>query len=269
MRPHDLLPGLYAALARTGWRKSAALDAAFRRAYFLYKRLFEDPFHELVQARPELFHAGHVLDVGANIGYTASVFARAVDPGYAVYAFEPEAANFAALERLARRWPGVIRPIHAAVGESSGEVDLQLSETHPGDHRVLTERLQTSVGTGKHARVQRVRQVSIDDFLRATRPAPSPVRFVKVDVQGSEISVCRGMRELITSTRDPLCVAIEYEPTMTRAMGFEPTEALDLFLAHGFELRVLERGGRVVPCATSELEARLGARGYLDLLFLR
>ncbi len=263
------LPGLYAALSKLGWRRSAALDALFRRAYFAYKRRIEDPFYNLTRASPELFRGGHVLDVGANIGYTASVFADAVDPGFGVFAFEPEGANFAALEALARKHrPGVIRPVRAAVGEREGEIELWLNETHPGDHRVRTGSLEASASSARFSRSEKVRQVSIDGFLESIDPPLAPVRFVKIDVQGFELPVCLGMTRLIDST-GPLCVAMEYDPAMMRDMGFSPAECLSFFLERGFELRCLEQSGKALPCAVSELEARLAPRGYRDLLFTR
>ena len=74
-------------------------DALFSRSYFVYKRLVEDPFHALLRSRPELLRGGHVVDVGANIGYHARLFARGLDPGWMVVAIEPEPRNFAMLER--------------------------------------------------------------------------------------------------------------------------------------------------------------------------
>src|SRR5260370_7614347 len=47
---------------------------AFISSYFLYKRLYEDPYWFLIRQRPELFLNGDILDIGANIGYTASFF---------------------------------------------------------------------------------------------------------------------------------------------------------------------------------------------------
>jgi len=43
---------------------------AFISSYFLYKRLYEDPYWFLIRHRPELFLKGDILDIGANIGYT-------------------------------------------------------------------------------------------------------------------------------------------------------------------------------------------------------
>jgi len=55
--------------------------------YFLYKRWYEDPFWALAKRSPELFANGDILDIGANIGYTASVFAAAATAPGRVYAF--------------------------------------------------------------------------------------------------------------------------------------------------------------------------------------
>src|SRR5438874_3009000 len=97
----DLLLRAYAAAERSGALRLAPLEWLFVRSYFAYKRLFEDSFARLLRDRPELFRGGHVIDAGANVGYTARVFARAVEPPYRVYAFEPDATNFRRLTRFA------------------------------------------------------------------------------------------------------------------------------------------------------------------------
>src|SRR5271155_2052769 len=75
----------------------------FLFSYFLYKRWYEDPFWALAKRSPELFTCGDILDIGANIGYTACVFAAAAKPPAKIYAFEPDLASFATLEEIVRR----------------------------------------------------------------------------------------------------------------------------------------------------------------------
>ena len=70
---------------------------------FLYKKLFEDPFWNLVRRQPKLFQNGDVLDIGANIGYTSAVFAGALKPDSKVYAFEPDQLSYGLLEEVIRR----------------------------------------------------------------------------------------------------------------------------------------------------------------------
>src|SRR5688572_22445917 len=69
------------------------LERPFIAFYFLYKRYLEDPFARLLQDHPTLLHHGSVLDIGANVGYTTTLFAQFVDTKSRVYAFEPEKTN--------------------------------------------------------------------------------------------------------------------------------------------------------------------------------
>src|SRR2546430_16632021 len=103
----------YALAHLTGFLNTRVGDALFSRAYFAYKRR-EDPHARLIRAHPELFRGGNVIDVGANIGYTAVLFARAIDDPFKVFALEPEQENFQRLERKLARYqgagPGVALP---------------------------------------------------------------------------------------------------------------------------------------------------------------
>src|SRR5690242_12041412 len=89
-----LLTGAYSRARRSGLLETTAGRWLFTSSYNLYKRYLEDPFHALAGRHPELFRGGHILDIGANIGYTSMVFARAIEPAYRVYSFEPEEFNF-------------------------------------------------------------------------------------------------------------------------------------------------------------------------------
>jgi len=86
--------GAYALARKSGFLDTRLGESTLDHAYFAYKRFVEDPFAALATRHPELFRGGNILDVGANIGYTASVFARASSEGFQVYAFEPEEKNW-------------------------------------------------------------------------------------------------------------------------------------------------------------------------------
>ncbi len=233
-----LLLRAYELAERSGALRLPLLEWLFVRGYFAYKRLVEDSFARLVRARPELFRGGHIIDAGANVGYTARVFARAVEPPYRVYAFEPDATNFRRLTRFAG--DDRIVPVHAALGEVEGTIELWHNDGHPGDHRVVAGDVRSFAGARES-----VPMTTVDAFARTL---DHPVRFVKIDVQGYEPAVLRGMKETL---HGDVVVAVEYAPAHIAALGFDPQEVFELL--RGFTIE------------------RLGdeSRGYVDLLCIK
>jgi hypothetical protein len=85
----------YARARTAGLLESRWARSLFVTAYFAYKRHLEDPFADLVATRRDLFAGGDILDIGANVGYSAVLFTQALDAARRVHAFEPEAGNLA------------------------------------------------------------------------------------------------------------------------------------------------------------------------------
>jgi protein-L-isoaspartate O-methyltransferase len=122
----------YSLVKRSGFLRTSLGRRLFRSAYFLYKRYIEDDLQDLVLSFPALIGTGNVLDIGANIGYTAAVLARAAQPGCKVYAYEPEPFNFRILQQTARHpeFEGRIVPIQLAVGAEDGTIELLINDRH-------------------------------------------------------------------------------------------------------------------------------------------
>jgi FkbM family methyltransferase len=256
------LTGVYSLARRSGLLDTRPGQWLFSRTYYFYKRHLEDPFRPLAARHPEFFQGGHVLDIGANIGYTSSVFALSIDPAYKVYSFEPEAFNLCLLDRLAqsRRAQGRIVPVHAAVGDEDGSIQLWRNQDHHADHRVVTSHFRevTSVG----ASVQ-VPMLKIDTFV-AQQAASFPVRFIKVDVQGYELPVLKGMQRTLESNPNVI-LALEYAPDEIRELGFRPEDLLDWLAARNYQSYSVARDGSMLPTDGPAL----GTQPYIDLLFIR
>lgn len=262
-----LLPRAYGLLNRTGVLRSRHLQRLYARSYFVYKKYVEDPFDALRGRWPGLLRGGHVLDVGANIGYTAHVFAAALSPGFRVYAFEPEQENFRGLETLVRSrgLAGRIVPVRSAVGNQAGSIALWQNRDQRSDHRIVP--LAAIAAQQPSGALQTVPITTLDSFA-ASRFAGEPVAFVKIDVQGFELSVCKGMTGLIEANPG-MSVAVEYAPDAMRALGEDPRELPAFLERRGFALHLLERTLELPRVAASRLDDVLGAKGYADLLCLR
>jgi FkbM family methyltransferase len=223
----------------------------------------------LVRSHPQLFRGGPILDVGANIGYTATLFAKAAPPEFKVYAFEPEPNNFAILGEMIKVSGSHERvvPIQAAVGQHDGDVELWRNPGSHADHRVLTSELRAGL-PGRAPELFKVPLLNLDSFLARERIRPLPC-FVKICVQGYELPVCRGLERTIDANPE-LSVALAYAPYAIKALGFDPDELVELFRSRGFSFYAIdERGGvRRVPAPVSDA-VDLGRLEYLELLLTR
>jgi FkbM family methyltransferase len=152
-----------------------------------------------------------VIDVGANIGYFTLLSAKLVtDTGY-VYAFEPEPRNYDALiHNMSINHFQNIMAMRDAVCDKCGWADLHIDSTEPGAHSIY------SVRDSFHNDV-RVNTVSIDSFAKIMN---TKVDFIKIDVEGAEKDVLRGMHEVSRANKN-LIMILEIWPYGLRRAGTE------------------------------------------------
>jgi FkbM family methyltransferase len=238
-------------------------ERVFLFAYFLYKRWYEDPFSALAKRSPELFGGGDILDIGANIGYTACVFAAALKPPAKVYAFEPDSASFAILEEIVRRKKlgDAVEIFNMAVGSADGSLEFWHNEEHSADHRVVTEQFKTLRPAAEE--ITTVAVTSVDNFVAARNL--QKISFIKIDVQGYEFAVCEGMRKTLEKF-PALCIAFEYAPDGMRELGFEPVALLDFCRSAGYHLHILTREATALAQDNRAIELATERSGYVDLI---
>ncbi len=256
--------GLYSFTRRSGLLETSFGRRLFTSSYFLYKRYLEDPFASLARRQPELFRGGDILDIGANIGYTAALFAQAANAEAKVYAFEPEPFNFRLLQSSirSRKLQDKVVAVQSAVGDRSGEIELWLNEHHHADHRIATDSLRANRQRAQERYVT-IPIISVDDFV-AQSVGGRPICLIKIDVQGYEFAVCRGMTGTLAQ-HGRAAVAVEYTPAAMEDLGYEPSAMLDWFRERGFRMYSLGKRGEL----TSGLSDELAAKGYVDLIFSR
>jgi FkbM family methyltransferase len=133
-----------------------------------------------------------VLDIGANFGlYTAAAASFVKDRGR-LYAFEANPHTFKFLQRTLYANRLVLNPnivaVNALVGEGSGRQTLYYVPEALGGATASDFGQEWADG-----RAVEVDMVTIDEFL----PADLAVDLVKIDVEGYEPFVLRGMRQTI------------------------------------------------------------------------
>jgi FkbM family methyltransferase len=156
------------------------------------------------------------VDVGANSGYFVLLAATAVGPRGRVIAFEPAPRPFARLARNVSKnhLESVVRILRAGVGEGPGRGSLYISTTEDG----MSSFVPRTFGSVE------VEVTSLDVSLKGLCP-----RLIKVDVEGSELSVLRGASFVLSSARAPW-ILFEWHPLYAgRSLWKAATDVGDVF----------------------------------------
>ena len=166
-----------------------------------------------------------VLDIGANIGIYTEFLADLVGPQGRVCAFEPEVRNVERLRKATRRLAQV-SVVQAAVAERSGTIELFVTDDFNADHRTYASE------PGR--RTVEIKAVALDDYV-----APGQrVDFIKMDIQGAELSAVRGARRLL-SRPDAPTLLFEYWPYGLHAAGHEPRSLLAELESVGYRVSTI------------------------------
>jgi FkbM family methyltransferase len=144
-----------------------------------------------------------VFDVGGYVGIYTLFFARAVGKDGMVVVFEPNPRSYEELVyNVGANGFTNVTTMHVGLGSRRERVDLFIDPVYPSRGTVLEE-------AGVEAE-----RVAIDlfplDALIAQEDLPSP-DFVKIDVEGLEMEVLRGMAETMDRCGPDLFVEIHGE----------------------------------------------------------
>ena len=181
---------------------------------------------QLRHARKFLTPGCVILDIGANFGYYACQLATSLDKNCVIYAFEPVPSNH---ERLLKnialnRLEGCIRPVKFGLSDSDGSASMTINPANTGAAHI----------TGKAGDIP---LTTLDHFCASEGIAR--VDFIKIDVEGFEVSVLRGGEETIKSSRP--VILIELNPTTLRRVGLSARDVVDMLKGFGYSLYVARR----------------------------
>jgi FkbM family methyltransferase len=178
-----------------------------------------------------------VYDIGGYEGVFTLFFARRVGPGGRLVTFEPNPRNFNKIVdnvRLNGFTNVDVRPV--AVGAAVGQAALVFptDDTACGS---LRPEIQNQLKHEKTAATIEVPIETIDHLVAAGLPEPD---FVKIDVEGLEIDVLRGMWALLTRRHPTLYIEI-HGADMDQKFA-NATAVVELLWLAGYSVRHVESG---------------------------
>jgi FkbM family methyltransferase len=209
--PGMVVPILSGRLQGRKWIVGAGVHSFWIGSYELNKQ----------RAFAELVHSGEtVFDLGANVGFYTLMASELTGPSGHVYAFEPVARNLRYLRRhLSLNAVTNVTVIEAAVSDVRGLRRFQIHESTAMGH--LNDRGQTEVRTFT------LDQLVFGNIVKVPNS-------IKIDVEGAELSVFQGARELLARHRPALLFATHSCELRSQCLRF--------LRAHGYTVRPIETG---------------------------
>lgn len=215
------------------------LDFFRNKGYWFYGR---DRERESMNLFARLIRDGDVVfDVGGNIGYMALYFARLVGTRGKCFTFEPASSNLPYIRvNIGRATYKNVVLFEIAVGAENGVTSFwsedltgQNGSIIPGYSAVQT----TAKSHGVRAQTLEVavEVVTLDSFVQRMGVVPN---FVKIDVEGAESLVLRGMENILTGARPRIMI----EVTDKREVVFETLSRADYLLFDENQRRVNHPG---------------------------
>ncbi|MFH0889243.1 MAG: FkbM family methyltransferase [Planctomycetota bacterium] len=204
--------------------------------YFSYGNVIRDMFldkYEIltVAMMKKTLHSGDTfIDVGANIGYLSAVGAGLVGKSGEVHSFEPVPEYFQRAKKMATINPDYKIIINQlALGEIEGMTQIDIFGNGNIGWNTMVPRFMKPE-TRKQAINVSVRR--LDNYIKEHNL--KNITLIKVDVEGFEFSVLKGLKDFLTETKQKPTILCENNPQVCPLLGYHLKEFFDYMKGFGY-----------------------------------
>ncbi len=151
-------------------------------------------------------------DIGSNIGVYTIFAANFVGEQGKIYSFEPQSANFSRLlDNIdVNHFFNRIIPCNLALNDKKGYFDFIYSDYDSGSaHHQLIQGDKNRVNVNDYKIAELKYATTIDDLIESKNIRPP--QHIKIDVDGNEMLILKGMSRLLKHTDKPRSVQVELD----------------------------------------------------------
>lgn len=229
----------------------------YKNAFGLYKPMYklfknkQDAF-EIDLLKKNIQKNDVVLDIGANIGFYATILSDIVGENGVVHCFEPDTKNFEHLKKTTANFKN-IKINNKAVGPRTEKLKIYTSKNLNVDHRTYKPE--------EYDKEIEIDAVSIDDHLSSNLK----VNFIKMDIQGFEMQAIQGMQHILEKNKDVKIIS-EFWPYGLKKAGSSVTDYFNFLVTKGFNCYLLEQNSllKLTADKVTSLEP-LGEEHYFNI----
>lgn len=192
--------------------------------YFVFKNR-QDKF-EIELLKKHLSKGDIVLDIGANIGFYSRILSEIVGNTGKIHCFEPDKINYERLQINCADLQNVILN-QKAVGPKTEKLKIYTSKTLNVDHRTYKP--------DEFDEVFEIEAVNIDEYLGNI----NQVNFIKMDIQGFEMSAVKGMEKTLDSNAEIKLIS-EFWPYGLKKAGSSAMDYYNFLIQKKFHCYMIE-----------------------------
>lgn len=185
----------------------------------------------------ELKNARVVMDLGANIGYYTLIEASILGKRGIIYAIEPDPKNYKLLIKNIKYngYSNIVKPFQIAISDKKGTAKFfigrfsNVGTLNPIDYRTgkrLSNLSDKSI---------LVKTDSFDNFVLDKEP----IDLVRMDIEGHEVEVLKGIIRYIKKTNFNLKILFEAHPSKYDDDKHNMKDVLINLFALGFEIKAI------------------------------
>jgi len=211
-----------------------------KKQSFVSWKLSQEGIYEETETRyvmDQIKEGQIVLDIGANIGYYTLIFANLVGKKGHVFAFEPEPDNFDVLKKNVEtnNYKNTTTE-NLAVSNKIGNIKLYLSKSNVGQHKIFPSKMTSDDYVN-------VNVTTIDEYFKLS-DLYDKISFIKIDVEGAEMSVLQGMDKLLEKNR--LTLLMEFDLKQMIENNISPQDLLNFLVSKGFVLNYVDDKNKII-----------------------
>jgi len=222
--------------------------------------LVMDGFWEtwLTQCISKIIKPGDIcIDIGANYGYYSLLMSTLTGKNGRTIAVEPNPYVFGLLRATASVHSSFIEPVQIALSDTSGHTTLIIPDNFYGDASIVERKDKPHLA---RSRVD-VKTQTLDEL--ANKLELPRIDLIKMDVEGAEPAVFRGMTETIANNPG-LRILVEYSPYL-----YPDTKHFTEFLFRHFDVCRIKDVDNMITLVETDIPDLLTISDYTDLYLVK
>lgn len=171
-----------------------------------------------------------VFDIGAHLGLMSIICAQLLQNKGKVYSFEPTPKTFEILKKVIKinNESGVVIPINKAVAKENKIIDFYLSVEDGSNSNSLVSK------NHRERKPIQIQVTSLDIFAKENNI--KQIDLIKIDAEGSEYDVLLGAKNIISSFKPKIILALH--PPLIKNNGHNIEDIYEFLINHNYCIKL-------------------------------